>query len=111
MEKITKRRKSFTKGAIQRITTQNMNFPVEDFFSNCEQIRWKLEIHSHLLNKSSADKLIFCAANIVKCSEKPFCKIHMKSCNIPITHKIPIIPITPNFKKSFMFSLFVSLEN
>ena len=32
--------------------TQKMKFSIQDFFSNCDQIRSKLRIWSHLLKKS-----------------------------------------------------------
>ena len=38
-----------------------MKFPVKDFFSKCDQIRWKLQIWSHLLKKSLMENFIFCA--------------------------------------------------
>ena len=34
---------------------------IKDFFSKCEQIRWKLRIWSHLLRKSLMENFIFCA--------------------------------------------------
>ena len=45
------------------ITAQKMKFPIEHFFSKCDQIRWKLRwklrIWSHLLNKSLMENVIF----------------------------------------------------
>ena len=38
-----------------------MKFSIKNFFSKCEQIRWKLRIWSHLLKKSLMENLIFCA--------------------------------------------------
>ena len=38
-----------------------MKFSIKDFFSKCDQIRRKLQIWSHLLNKSLMENLIFCA--------------------------------------------------
>ena len=32
-----------------------------DLFGECDQIRWKLQIWSHLLEKSLTETLIFCA--------------------------------------------------
>ena len=40
--------------------TKNMKFFNKDFFSKCNQIRRKLRIWSHLLNKSLMEN-IFCA--------------------------------------------------
>ena len=37
---------------------QKMKFPAKDFFSKSEQIRRKLQIHSHLLNKSLTDLIV-----------------------------------------------------
>ena len=37
-----------------------MNFSIRDFFSKCDQIRWKLRIWSHLLKKSLMENLISC---------------------------------------------------
>ena len=33
-------------------TTQKVKFSSNDFFNKCDQIRWKLWIWSHLLDKS-----------------------------------------------------------
>ena len=49
------------------ITAQKMTFSIKDFFCKCNQIRMKLKIASHLLNKSLMEKFIFCAVNICKC--------------------------------------------
>ena len=38
-----------------------MKFSIKDFFSNCDQIRRKLRIWSHLLKKSLMENFIFCA--------------------------------------------------
>ena len=38
-----------------------MKFSIRGFFSKCNQIRRKLRICSHLLNKSLIENLIFCA--------------------------------------------------
>ena len=39
-----------------------MTFPIEDFFSTCDQIRRKLRIWSHWLKKSLMENFIFCVA-------------------------------------------------
>ena len=43
-------------------TTQKMTFFITDFSSKCDQIRIKLRIWSHLLEKSLMENIIFCAA-------------------------------------------------
>ena len=42
-------------------TAQKMKFSIKDFFSTCDQIRWKMRIWSHLLKKSLMANFIFCA--------------------------------------------------
>ena len=37
-----------------------MKFSIKDFFSKCDQIRWYLQIWSHLLKKSLMENFIFC---------------------------------------------------
>ena len=41
-------------------TAQKMKFFVKDFFSECDQIRRKLQIWSHLIEKFSMENFIFC---------------------------------------------------
>ena len=41
-------------------TSQKMKFPINDFFSKCDQIRRKLQIWSHLLKKLLMENFIFC---------------------------------------------------
>ena len=41
-----------------------MKFAIENFFSKCDQIRRKLRIWSHLLQKSLMENFIFCAVDI-----------------------------------------------
>ena len=43
---------------------QKMKFPIQDFFSKCDQIRSFLRIWSHLLKKSLMQNFIFCAVQI-----------------------------------------------
>ena len=45
-------------------TTQKMKFSINDFFSKCDQMCWKLRIWSHLLRKSLIENFIFCAVII-----------------------------------------------
>ena len=42
-------------------TAQKMRFSIMEFFSKCDQIRWKLRIWSHLLKKSFMENFIFCS--------------------------------------------------
>ena len=42
-----------------------MKFSIKDFFSKWDQIRSKLRIWSHLLQKSLMENFIFCAVFIV----------------------------------------------
>ena len=40
-------------------TAQKIKFSFKDFFSRCDQIRWKLQIWSHLLKNSWVENFIF----------------------------------------------------
>ena len=40
-----------------------MRFPITDFFSECDQIRRKLRIWSHLLKKYVMENLIYCVVH------------------------------------------------
>ena len=42
-------------------TAQKEKFSIIDFFSKCDQTRWKLRIWSHLLKKALMENFIFCA--------------------------------------------------
>ena len=42
-------------------TVRKMKFSIRNFFSKCDQIRRKLRIWSHLLEKSLMENLNFCA--------------------------------------------------
>ena len=46
---------------LEEFTAQKMKFSIKDFFSKYDQIRRKLQIWSHLLEKSLMENLIFCA--------------------------------------------------
>ena len=46
---------------MKNYTTQKIKFSIKDFFSKCDQIRRKMRIWSHLLNKSLMENFIFCA--------------------------------------------------
>ena len=47
-------------------TAQKMKFSIKDFFSKFDQIRRKLRILSHVLNKSLMENFIFCALLLLK---------------------------------------------
>ena len=49
--------------ALEFLTVQKMKFSIKDFLGKCDQIRRKLLIWSHLLNKSSMENFIFCAGS------------------------------------------------
>ena len=53
-------------------TTQKMRFSIKDVFSKCDQIRWKLQIWSHLQKKSLMENFIFCVMRYV-CLRKLSC--------------------------------------
>ena len=48
-------------GTLHFDTAQKVMFSIKDFFSECDQIRRKLQIWSHLLKKSLTKNFIFCA--------------------------------------------------
>ena len=50
---------------IRFMTAQKMKFPINDFFSKCDQIRRKLRIWSHLLKKSLMENFVQCLNVIV----------------------------------------------
>ena len=54
---------------------QRMKFSIKDFFSKCVQIRRKLRIWSHLLEKSLMENFIFYAVLIEFVREDLICKI------------------------------------
>ena len=45
------------------LTAQKMKFPIDDFFSKCDQICSFLRFGSHLLKKSLRENFIFCAVS------------------------------------------------
>ena len=49
-------------------TSQKLKFSIKNFFSKHDQIRRKLQIWSHLLNKSLMENFIFCSES--QCSFK-----------------------------------------
>ena len=52
----------FSAYLLPQIKVQKIKFSVGNFFSKCEQIRIKLRIYSHLLNKSLTENFILCVA-------------------------------------------------
>ena len=48
------------------ITAQKVKFSIHSFSSNCDQIRRKLQLGSHLLEKSLMENFIFCAVNFLR---------------------------------------------
>ena len=64
------------------ITTQKMKFSIKDFFSKCDQIRRKLQIWSHLLNKSLMENFNFC---VVKGNSFQQCAVMAMCCHEIIT--------------------------
>ena len=41
------------------VTAQKMEFSIKDFFSKCDQVRWKQRIWSHVLKKFLMENFIF----------------------------------------------------
>ena len=46
-------------------TAEKVKLTIKDFFSNCDQIRWKQRLWSHLLRKSLLENFIFCAVKAI----------------------------------------------
>ena len=46
------------------VTAQKMKFSIKGFSSKCDQIRRKLRIWSHLLEKYLMEKFVFCAVAV-----------------------------------------------
>ena len=55
---------------IIKFTAQKIKFFIKDFFSKCDQIRRKLWIWSHLLNKFLMENFIFWAVNCTNAYRK-----------------------------------------
>ena len=67
-------------------TAQKMKFFIEDFFSKCDQICWKLRIWSHLLKKSLMENFIFCAVSSFKrVAKQELCLYHY---HIKVRHQL-----------------------
>ena len=54
-----------------------MKFPAKNFFSKYEQMRIKLPIYSHLLNKSLTENFFFFVGNIIGFTNES-CKFFLK---------------------------------
>ena len=46
---------------LKKASNKKMKFSIKDFLSNCDQIRRKLRIWSHLQKKFLMENVIFCA--------------------------------------------------
>ena len=62
-----------------------MNFFAKNLFSNCEYIRIKLRIYSHLLNKFLSENFIFYVVNIIGFTTGS-CKFLFKPNCHPVTY-------------------------
>ena len=51
--------------SVADLTLYKMKFSIEDFFSECDQIRSKLRTWPYLLKKSLTENFIFCAMSSV----------------------------------------------
>ena len=49
-------------GIVQIYAAQKVKFSIKDFFSKCDQIRWKLQIWSQLLKKPLMKNFFLCSA-------------------------------------------------
>ena len=57
----------------KRNTAQKMKFFIRNSFSKCDQIRRKLQIWSHFLNKLLMENFIFCAVKVTENSQTKLC--------------------------------------
>ena len=49
---------------VSQSTAEKGKFSIKDFFSKCEQIHRKLQIWSHLLEKSLIEDFFFCSVQV-----------------------------------------------
>ena len=61
--------------ALRKVTAPEVKFSIEDFFTKCDEIPWKLWIWSHLLKKSLMESFIFCAVGDFKLLATPKSKL------------------------------------
>ena len=66
--------KQFRMGANSLSTAQKLKFSIKDFFRECDQVRRKLRISSHLLKKSLMECFLFCAVKIALREPDPYMK-------------------------------------
>ena len=85
-------------------TEQKMKFSMKDFSSKYDQIRTKLRIWSHLLEKCLKENFIFCAV-IQECTVEEYSIPAMFSppCIIRMTFKEEPKPISGNIWKKIVF--------
>ena len=76
---------------ITRNTAQNMKFSIKDFFSKCDQIRRKLRIWSHLLDKFLMGNFIFCAVKPFQIVTNFICKCFWVTLRYNLLFKVPLI--------------------
>ena len=65
-------------------TAQKIEFSMKNLFRKCDQIRRKLRIWSHLLNKYLMENSIFCVAVLQNSSSKNFTRVPEK--HLPRSH-------------------------
>ena len=76
---------------ITKNTAQNMKFSIKDFFSKCDQIRRKLRIWSHLLEKFLMENFIFCAVKPFQIVANFICKCFWVTLRYNLLFKVPLI--------------------
>ena len=101
---------------ILSFTAQKMKFSTKNFFSKCAQIRKKLRIWLHLLNKSLMEKFIFCTVLIRENTGKRKTRILMyctQCCAIflPWISKHKIWPVFIISRSIFEISRSMFLQN
>ena len=94
---------------VEKCTAQKMKFFIKDYFSKCDQIRRKLPIWSHLLNKPLMENFTFCAEmakhtlKLLRCEQSMFgdfskyvWSLYMKG----LTYFVPTFPYISIFRSS-----------
>ena len=74
---------------------KKMKFSSKDFFSKCDQIRWKQRIWSHLLKKSLMEDFIFCVVNIFEIFNV-LVQVRLTSNRTCILYKYFVYDLLPN---------------
>ena len=72
-------------------TAQKIKFCIKDFFSKCDQIRRKLRIWSHLLDKFLMGNFIFCAVKPFQIVTNFICKCFWVTLRYNLLFKVPLI--------------------